>query len=366
MQRYPYIDVLRGIAALLVVWYHVIEHGQWVTFPHHGIEKLPRMGWVGVDLFLVISGFVIGKAALQAHASTPDWRATFVERRARRIVPLYLATLIAYVALVSPEILRHGWHSVVHVLSHVLFIHNLTPSTAGSINGPNWSVALEVQFYALIALATPWLARTAWWRMLLTWVAIAIAWRYATTWIWVPGQSDPNSQRVAATQLPGTLDQFGFGVCLAKLAVSGHLRFRPLRFALAAVVAAMLLSASWLIFWPRANYWHLPEMVVFWRTLLTVGLTALLACVVMLPLSPGWLSRPFRYLGEISYGIYLWHMPVLLTLLEKTPWKGIRLLSTTVLLTTILAAFSWHAFEKLWLNPRRPEPDTPTTARVQP
>ena len=70
----------------------------------------------------------------------------------------------------------------------------------------------------------------------------------------------------------------------------------------------------------------------------------------MLPVSGGWVMRPFRYLGEISYGIYLWHLPVLLTLLEKTTWQGGRLLGATMIFTIILASLSWHGFEKLWLT----------------
>ena len=78
----------------------------------------------------------------------------------------------------------------------------------------------------------------------------------------------------------------------------------------------------------------------------------MLAVVVMLPGTGGWVARPFRYLGEISYGIYLWHVPVLLTLMDKTSLKEWPLLLTTVGCTIVLAALSWHAFEKLWLaNP---------------
>lgn len=351
MHRYPYIDVLRGLAAILVIWYHVIEYSGWV-FPLHGAYLLPRAGWIGVDLFFVISGFVIGKAAMEACGTTANWRATFFDRRACRIVPLYVATCVVYLFLVDPNILRFGRSSVAHVLSHVFFVHNLLPHTAGSINGPNWSVALEVQFYLLVAVTAPWLVRNTWWRILLVWISVALAWRYATTLIWTPGHSDPTFQRVFATYLPGTLDQFAVGIALAKLAMSGHLQFRPLRFALWVAAAAALLAASWLIFWPRSNYWYLPEMVVFWRTLVSAGFAALLACVVMLPWSPTRWSRPFRYLGEISYGLYLWHLPVLLTLLDKTQWKGVRLLSTTLLFTVILAALSWHGFEKLWTRPR--------------
>lgn len=359
MQRFPFVDVLRGLAALLVVWYHVIELGAWATFPDTGIAALPRIGWIGVDLFFVISGFVIGKAAVQGYLTGGDWRIYFVKRRLRRIVPLYFLTMVCYLFMVSPEILMYGWISVGHVVSHLLFLHNLMPSTYGSINGPSWSVALEMQFYLLIVLLSPWLACSKWWTVLIAGVSVAIAWRFATTLVWVPNftnsniHSDVNVQRVAATQLPGTLDQFAMGICLAKLAMAGKLSFQPVRFFAWASTAVIFLTIAWFIFWPRAHYWYYPEMIRYWRTLLSAGFAALLACTVMIPWSAGWLSRPFLYLGEISYGLYLWHLPILLTLLEKTPWRGQKLLTATILFTVVMAALSWHFFEQLWLKPRQ-------------
>ena len=93
MKKYPLIDVLRGFAALLVVFYHVIEVGEWKSFPTSGLAHLPRLGLFGVDLFFVISGFVIGKTALDGIAKENQWRGHYTTRRVKRIVPLYLATL---------------------------------------------------------------------------------------------------------------------------------------------------------------------------------------------------------------------------------------------------------------------------------
>ncbi|MBK7654669.1 MAG: acyltransferase [Betaproteobacteria bacterium] len=87
MQRFPLIDILRGFAALLVVFYHVLAYREWPGFPHGGLAELPRSGWVGVDLFLVISGFVISHTALNGFAGGGAWRLAFAERRLRRIVP---------------------------------------------------------------------------------------------------------------------------------------------------------------------------------------------------------------------------------------------------------------------------------------
>lgn len=354
MQRFPLIDLLRALAALLVLCYHVIVHANWTEFPVTGIEMFPRMGWIGVDLFLVISGFVIGKTAMESVNRNPlGWRPVYIERRLRRIAPLHIATVFIYALLISPQVLTLGWESGFQLVTHFFFIHNLFPSSYGSINGVNWSVALEMQFYLLVALSAPWLARSSWPRVLLIWVGTAIAWRYMTTLFLIPTQASVHHQIVAATMLPGTIDQFAMGICLAKLCMDGQLTFTRRRLVLWSAAAAVLLVASWETFTPRSAYWYFPPMIWFWRTLVSAAFAAVLGVFVMIPYSGGWLTKPFRYLGEISYGIYLWHLPVLLSLIAHTSWRGAQLLSATLLGTITLAALSWHGFEKLWMNPQK-------------
>ena len=356
MQRFPLIDILRGFAALLVVFYHVLAYREWPGFPHGGLAELPRSGWVGVDLFLVISGFVISHTALHGFAGGGAWRLAFAERRLRRIVPLYIATLAAYLFLVNPDLLRQGGMSAVHILTHLGFVHNLWHETHGSLNSPSWSVGLEMQFYVLIAIATPWIARNATWKVFLVWAGIGLAWRLGSTWVMPPHTSHPMLQFIYASQLPGTLDEFGFGIGVAKLLHGGHLGYSPPRLAAWASSGIVLLSLACLTAIPEVDYWKSQISIVCWRPLACSGFACVLVCLIMLPKDGAWLSRPFRYLGEISYGIYLWHMPVLLTLLEKKPWRGLVLLTGTVACTVVLAALSWHGFEKHWLNAARVRP----------
>ncbi len=349
-QRFPLVDILRGFSAMLVVFYHVLAHRPWPSFDTTGIGRLPLSGWVGVDLFFVISGFVIGKTAMDGHSSGLPWRQRYFHRRVTRIVPLYLATLVVWVVLVNPSLLTYQWASVYHIATHLGFVHNLWHETHGSINPPNWSVGLEVQFYVLIAICAPWIARARLWKMLTLWIAVAWVWKYGSTLIYPPGASQPIVQFIYASQLPGVLDEFVFGICIARLVQINALQFTWPKFLGWAAAALILLGIAWVTVLPEQLYWKNATIIIFWRTLVCAGFAALLACVIMIPYSGGWLTRPFRYLGEISYGIYLWHMPVLATFVAKTQWQGLQLLLATVACTITLAALSWHGFEKLWIN----------------
>lgn len=348
----PWIDILRGIAALWVVFYHVLALRPWPGFPETGLASLPRYGWTGVDLFFVISGFVIGTTVLDKHDQGTPWRMTYAERRLRRILPLFMMTLAVYVVFLMPTLVWQGWNGALHLGSHVLFVHNLWHETHGSINGPSWSVGLEMQFYLLMAVAAPWLARASVSRMVVTWFVLAWGWRYASTLAFPPGQSSPILQFIYSSQLPGTLDEFVCGIAVAKLLRGGQLQYNSKRLSVWALSTLALLTLAWITVPDEAHYWQSRPIIVGWRTLVSMGFAGLLACVVMWPSQKSLLLKPLCYLGTISYGIYLWHMPVLLTLVEKTPYQGWRLLMATCLSTVLLASLSWYGFEKLWLKTR--------------
>jgi peptidoglycan/LPS O-acetylase OafA/YrhL len=117
------------------------------------------------------------------------------------------------------------------------------------------------------------------------------------------------------------------------------------------VLAAGLLGLAGALFLPRSDYWAYAGMVIFWRTLLAMGFAAALASVITCPLRGGGLLRPIRYLGQISYGIYLWHFPVLLMLLTLPGLRGARLFVTLLMGAVLLASLSWHLMEQHWVKP---------------
>lgn len=348
-QRFDGIDLLRGAAALLVLVYHVQEIGHWRGVPADGLGWILRNGWLGVDIFLVISGFVIAHTAFSAlEAGSQDFRRSFIRHRLARIVPLYLLTCLVVIFLVDARwlMLQPADKFWAHLLSHALFVHNLFPGTHGSINGPSWSVALEMQFYAVMCLLAPRLLRTRPVMLLLFCAVLAASWRAV---IAIATADLPGSWRfVYATQLPGVIDQFALGIALALL-----LRQQPgwlapgwAKSAAAALAAAVLFGVAARLQGP-GSYLEVPALIVWWRPLLALACASLLVTVLTLPVAQAQVLRPLRDLGTLSYGIYLWHMPVLLALTRSTPeLQGLRLLAMVLLGTVLLAAATWHLLEK--------------------
>lgn len=339
-------NVLRAFAALAVVVYHVIEHSRWTAFPASGPLVAFRVGWLGVDLFFVISGFVISYSALILHRQSPAaFARRYWSRRLTRILPLYLLTLALWVAFLWPGFFAQPARTWAWQLgSHLAFVHNFSPQTFGSIDGPNWSLAVEMQFYVAIALLVPWIDRTPAWRIALYGIVAAWAWRAAMTLPFPPG--DAWHLFVRTSQLPGSLDEFAAGIVLAKWALGGRGR-RPLHALAWAAAAAVSGYAAMAIYWAHAGFWDNPAMVIAWRTPLAIFFACVIATALALPgtLARRWLA-PLDFLGEASYGIYLWHLFALTLAIEVLDGGPIEVLAVTLAATIAAAAVSWLALER--------------------
>lgn len=348
---FPLVDVVRVFAALTVLVYHLIAHWEWASFPTTGPLAWFRGGWMAVDLFFVISGFVIGLSAFsRIDAQGPAFRRDFLRGRLARVVPLHYVTLAAFVLLVEPG-LRAQPDFAANLGAHLLFVHNLFFDWYGAINGPNWSLGTEMQFYLLIALAAPWLRSVRWWRLALTFLAIAWAWRWGSWWLLHAGP--PDRPYMAQTQLPGMLDEFAIGLLLARF-----VRAPRGRHALARARASLRLRCGLLVVVALAwcavfqlhqsfDYWEQPAMAVFFRTALGGCTAALLVVLCAWPIAATHpVARLAGYLGKLSYGIYLWHLPVLFLLGQHTRLEPAVALAVALPTTMLLAACTWHLVEQ--------------------
>lgn len=349
--HFAWLDPLRGFAALSVLAAHLVMLAALPVPTWYPVAWF-RIGFLGVDLFFAISGAVILLSLAQLQQRHPGaFRRPFALRRLARIVPLYLLTCTFFVLLVRPDILQRP-DAVQVVLAHLFFVQNLFPSTHGVINGPSWTLGVEMQFYLLMLLLGPWLLRLSLPRLVALGLALGIAWRAMVWWRLVHGEaaSDANLVFIYSTQLPGVIDEFVGGMVAARWWMQRRERGEP-----PGPRAALGLGLAALLAWVGVIAAMHAAMPVYWTSALSViglrcgfalaaglSVAAVLACP-----APGRAAGAWRLGGDLSYGIYLWHMGVLLLLqgwfAGWNPWAfGAAVLG----LTLLLSGLGWFLVER--------------------
>ena len=294
----PDIEGLRGIAVLLVVLFHA-------GLPVAG-------GFVGVDVFFVISGFLITGLLLREHDRSGRVSfARFYARRVRRILPaaaaVLVVTLAAAYALVGPldrpDVMADGASAAISV-ANIRFAlaagDYFTTITQPSPFLHFWSLAVEEQFYLVWPAVLFLIARGGRRGVPLMLLAVLAASFAANVWL------TASATNWAFYSLPGRAWQLAAGGLLA-LAAGSLERFARILLALAGWLAAIALAASALLLSSSLPY----------PGLLAVAPTAS-AAVLIATGTAAWGPRlllatpPIRFLGRISYSLYLWHWPILI------------------------------------------------------
>jgi peptidoglycan/LPS O-acetylase OafA/YrhL len=334
---YPQLDGLRALAVLLVLFYHMGE----LRLPAL-LAYLSSIGWAGVDVFFVLSGFLITTILLR---TKPGLRAygLFVLRRTLRTWPLYFTVL-----LVSYILLRHDpTGRETNWLQHIVFLQNFAPRFIARGLGPTWSLCIEEHFYILWPLMVCLLPRR-----LLYWIMPAILLALPIIRDWGICHSFTYKQIYTETQFH--LDGLIAGSIIALFA--SHNNFRSSRsFWVACGCLVIGIGSALLGFgadWAVAQ----GHNAVFGFTSLAVGFAGLM--ILLLRDEASLLSRlfslrPLRYIGRISYGIYLLQGS-LISLLDRIPlhrmigvaaslWPVIIVFRSVVIIG--VAALSFHFYE---------------------
>jgi peptidoglycan/LPS O-acetylase OafA/YrhL len=359
-QRYENLDILRALAALAVFGYHLLGHlGIGVNGGWGDVLKMPFIaGWIGVDLFLVISGCVISLNIFSS-CNRGDWSGrSFMFQRLARIAPLHWLTLLLAASLLSLNIPLEQGSSLAASLG---FFHNLHFDWYGRFNGPSWSVALEMQFYLLMALLAVRLHKVNRYQVLILGFAVSMFWKFGVMasfdfQVDLSNSVEVRKLVILITQLPAVLDQFAVGYFVARTLTDGrgkssqiaeHVQCRLATRLL--LLVALFLCVLYFSFWYAAVF---PEMsssyeawiYVFIRALFGWVFGALIWAVCTLPIVRS--SRPLRWLGERSYGIYLWHTLVIVGLTKFPPVHPLTFAGLAVVGTIALASLSWTLLEK--------------------
>lgn len=306
-ERLGVLDGLRGIAVLLVLWYHVWEIS-FLPAPVAWLQFVPETGFVGVHLFFFLSGFVIAYpfvAAAAADRAPPSWH-HFAWRRVIKIVPSYLLCVaVAYAIGYAQR--QPGASAPADILTHLLFVHTWFPQRYGTISGVLWTLSVEVEFYCIFPLVwwsfkrRPWLTAAAM-------IVVAWAWRaslahccYAT---YFPTYEE---------NLPGYLDIFAFGM----LTAHAYVRLRPRLGSAARLAAPAVAVAGIALLVAALQSLYAYRLHELWSSVWQIGGRPLLgAAFAVLAIGflsgPGWLkvlldNPPLRFLATISYNLYLYH-----------------------------------------------------------
>jgi peptidoglycan/LPS O-acetylase OafA/YrhL len=315
--RLPELDGLRGLAILFVLIFHygpgiglggpLFQPGAPMAYV---LTPFIRLGWSGVDLFFVLSGFLICNVIISTR-DVPSGLTTFYARRAARILPLYGMLLVIFIAGIAAQrggLVHLPWlfGDVRQVWPYWSFMQNNAYAIFGhefNFFTPTWSLAIEEQFYLCFPIIVGLLPLRSRLLVALTaFIATSIVFRALAFFLPL---SSPEDFRFSFTLC--RLDGLSIGATIAVLLRDARWRLylekRRGWFAMAIPVLALgaLAEAKW--------QGVLGPLLYTWFSLL-YGVILLVA-VLGHPLTTLLRARFLRFLGDISYGLYLLHLPVM-------------------------------------------------------
>ena len=350
--RIPELDGLRGMAILLVLV------GHYFSVPGVGAASLLngywfRLGWTGVDLFFVLSGFLIGGILLEVRDS-PNYFKTFYARRFFRIIPLYYAWILLYMVLAAlgGTFLATQIGPIqkidVSILAHFLFLQNFHEFLKGTVSfwwfSSTWSLAVEEQFYLVAPLFVRYLPK----RVLA--VVLVLVTFGAPVARFVVRNYFAEGPWLAYRLMPCRADSLAVGVIAALLWNNPKARVWIQTHALVLYGLFAILFAGVAYLWR----WHSDPLLPLTQTAGYTWLALFFAVLLLLVLS----GRAFllsalmrlgflREIGGVSYCIYIIHTAVFLfchqILLHALP----AVTDAKAAAVTFLAAFTTYAIAKL-------------------
>lgn len=357
--RIAALDGLRGLAIAMVLVMHcyVIVPTVEGSVLHDGLKSACSLFFSGVDLFFILSGFLIGGILID-NRDSPSLLPAFYIRRFARIIPLYAILLLSFLACrqISSLTALNGGHyftSPVPLWSYFVMGQNIAMSWVRDVGSywitPTWSLGIEEQFYLLMPFVVGRITTRA-----LAYVCVVSL--IACPMLRIAALLLSGNSVAATFLLPMRADSLLAGLLCAIVVRNARIlellrQHRSLLFALLITLAAFLALLS-----ARSFTAGSPLIVSAGDSVIVLFYSGLLLWVLAFPtdrLARTFSFRPLCGLGVISYFVYLFHQPVHMLMhwaargLPPTheDWRGGALTLLSLLATFLLGALSWHFLE---------------------
>ena len=370
-RRVPELDGLRGVAILLVVLFHYFYYYPATTYQPAGLvrnvflrfERSISLGWTGVDLFFVLSGFLIGGILLDVRSS-PSYFKTFYLRRFYRIVPLYYVWILIYfvAVLLAGSLFKADTASFEGIApSSRLYLLPAFLQNFGVVGysrfarawfGPTWSLAVEEQFYLIAPLVIRLLSKRR-----LYWILGVVIFSAPLLRLLVRSRIPAAGFEPAYELMPCRADALAMGILAALLWRSDAFRswLSDHAFLLYGIVV-MSLAGVLVLDSYSPMYWSF-AMESIGYTWIAGFYAGILLLALGAPSGPiarlariGWL----RELGRVSYCLYIIHVGVSYScqaLLRagarnEGSWQTVLANALAALIVFLIARLSWTYFER--------------------
>jgi peptidoglycan/LPS O-acetylase OafA/YrhL len=354
--RLPALDGLRALAAISVLAFHVTN----TTAPALFDPGLPRLfrygvrdlGANGVACFFVLSGFLLGLpflAWLLGDGPGVSVR-RYLRARVLRIFPLWWLVLAVVVCTQEPWLLREPFK----LLLLATLQHSFDQDLLRQVVRPAWTLVIEISFYAVLpiaaVLASGPIRRLRWSNRVLVLtsaITVVVAASLAFQQMWLDAATIPHpDRRVLSFLLPTWADRFGLGMLAAVAFLVCRRRDVRIRWWPPILAGGALYCVATIQ--TRNLQVTASGLIALACALLVFGLTAPERSPVIGLLS----TRPLRYLGRISYGMYLWHLPLLYVLVDAglvrhdAQSQIVPAILGLLALTVAVSAVSYHLIER--------------------
>jgi peptidoglycan/LPS O-acetylase OafA/YrhL len=359
IKRFYSLDILRGVAALGVVFWHWQHFFAASTKRQVNFDSLPlyrwaflfyESGWLAVDLFFILSGFIFYWLYSKSIAERSIAPSHFGLLRFSRLYPLHFATLVLVVIGqllykgVNGSYFIYPFNDARHFLLNLLFISSWGFERGFSFNGPVWSVSIEVLLYLLFFIGCRFLPIRAFIVAPISLIGFFVLVRFNAAIsrgvgsFFLGGCVYFTYQAILGLRQRGIITRCVFYLAMVAWAVA--LFFQQQRVDVHAYLLKMPLLA-------RITYWQ-PE----WPVIMLLFPITILA-LALLETRRGTLGKRLSFIGDISYSSYLIHFPLQLAVATVVSWLSLPVevyyspwfLGLFFLVLILICFCSYHCFE---------------------